>query len=224
MKAANIQLLNIDCMDYMRGLPSNAFELAIVDPPYGIGGGNYGKGFKGGPATTHMKQGKPDYDTGRPPRKYFDELQRVAKNCIVWGGNHFADLLPPSAAWIVWNKKTAKGLTLSDCELAYTTIGGRVALYTQGWNGYRREGEHYGQRTYAARIHPNQKPVALYRWLLAKHASAGDRILDTHVGSGSIAIACHDLGFDLVGCELDRDYYEGAIKRLQLYQSQLTLL
>ena len=213
-----IELLHTDCMAYMAGLPDKAYDLAIVDPPYGIGGGDYGK--NGGIAkSTYVRQGKPDYDTIRPNADYFNELLRVSSSQIIWGGNHFADLLPASPAWVVWNKEIAAGLSLSACELAWTNIGGRVAMYTQMWAGMWRKGEMAGRSPYGERIHPNQKPVALYRWLLQNYAKPGERILDTHLGSGSIAIACDIEGYDPVGCEIDADYIKAAGHRLAVHQS-----
>jgi site-specific DNA-methyltransferase (adenine-specific) len=216
-----IELLNTDCMDYMRGLPDKAFDLAIVDPPYGIGGGSYGINDGRAKAKVTLERlGKVDYDIIRPNAAYFNALRRVSKSQIIWGGNHFADLLPASPAWVVWNKEIAAGLSLSACELAWTNIGGRVAMYTQMWAGMWRKGEMAGRSPYGERIHPNQKPVALYRWLLKNYAKPGQRILDTHGGSMSIAIACDIEGFDLTLCEIDKDYFEAGKKRLELHQSQ----
>jgi site-specific DNA-methyltransferase (adenine-specific) len=210
-------------MAYMRTLPDKAFDLAIVDPPYGIGGGRYGgKGGRLPHLRTHVKNGKPDYDVARPDPEYFTELARVAKRYVIWGGNHFADLLPASGGWVVWDKKIPGGLTLSDAELAYCSFGGRVSMYRQQWSGFLRESER-ADTLYANRVHPTQKPVALYKWLLTKYAKPGDRILDTHFGSASSAIACHDLGFDYVGCELDADYHAAASERLRIHQTQQTL-
>ena len=215
-----IELIRGDCMEYMAGLPDGAFDLAIVDPPYGIGGGSFGLWGKDRPLRTAYRLGKPDYDVARPPKEYFDELRRVCHECLIWGGNHFADFLPASASWIVWDKKITPGVSLSDCELAWCTIGGRVAKYEQGWCGYLREGERAGTIAYAERVHPNQKPVALYRWLLQNYAKPGWRILDTHLGSGSSAIASYEEGFDFVGIEIDADYIAAARKRFERHTAQ----
>jgi site-specific DNA-methyltransferase (adenine-specific) len=215
---AMIELLNTDCLEYMATLPDKAFDLAIVDPPYGIGGGDYGDGQSEKrrlSAGTLEKLRKTDYDTVRPDAAYFAEVLRVSRSCIIWGGNHFADMLPATAGWVVWDKQIAAGLSLSDCELAWTNIGGRVAKYTQMWAGVWKKGE-MGLK----RVHPNQKPVALYRWLLKNYAKPGQRILDTHGGSMSIAIACDIEGFDLVCTEIDKDYFEAGKKRLEQHQAQ----
>lgn len=183
----------------------------------------FGAAGKDAHLRTCNKSGKADYDTARPDAPYFNELRRVSKCQIIWGGNHFADLLPASPAWVVWNKEIAAGLSLSACELAWTNIGGRVAMYTQMWSGYFRKGEMAGSVGYAQRIHPNQKPVALYRWLLQKYAKPGQRILDTHGGFMSIAIACDIEGYDLTLCELDKDYFEAGKKRLEQHLSQVKM-
>jgi site-specific DNA-methyltransferase (adenine-specific) len=213
-----IELHHVDCMEFMAGLPDKSYDLCICDPPYGIGGGDYGDGQSEKrrlSAGTLEKLRKTDYDTIRPNAAYFAEVLRVSRNCIIWGGNHFADMLPATAGWVVWDKQIAEGLSLSDCELAWTNIGGRVAKYTQMWAGVWKKGE-MGLK----RIHPNQKPVALYRWLLQNYAKPGQKILDTHGGSMSIAIACDIEGYDLDLCELDPDYFAAGKKRLEQHQSQ----
>jgi site-specific DNA-methyltransferase (adenine-specific) len=197
-----IELLHIDCMEYMRGLPDKAFDLAIVDPPYGIGedGGKCrtrGSSRTNGPAK--------EWDSERPCQDYFRELERVSHHRIIWGGNYFADLLPASRCWLYWQKDM--GGDFADGELAWTSFD---AVLRQ----FRKRSETFN------RIHPTQKPVALYRWLLKNYAKPGQRILDTHLGSGSIAIACDIEGFDLVGCEIDADYIAGARKRLADHQAQ----
>jgi len=220
-----IELHNCDCMEYMATLPENAFDLAIVDPPYGIGvnkGGHSlaGNGdFKGGNfkvKATKYEGG--EWDNERPTKEYFDELRRISKNQIVWGGNYFADLLPASSCWVVWDKDNGTSYQ-ADCELAWTSFDTAVRKYKWRWWGLLQEDMKNKQK----RIHPTEKPIQLYKWLLKNYAKEGDKILDTHLGSGSIAIACHDLNFDLVGCELDKDYFEAASKRLELHQRQQRL-
>ena len=213
-----IELHNADCMDYMRDLPDNAFELAIVDPPYGIGmhGGQtwtrQPKGLKS--HTRPLKHIKKEWDKARPAKDYWLELERVSKNRIVWGANYFTEHLPASMGWVYWGKMEDAS-DFSDGELAYTSFDRALRTFKV----YQNDGTRGGKD----RIHPTQKPVKLYEWLLINYAKEGDRILDTHLGSGSIAIACHNLGFDLVGCELDVDYYEGALKRLKQHQAQLRI-
>jgi len=205
-----IELHNIDCMEYMRTCEDNAFELAIVDPPYGINydGSSETKGKHGGRKAHEWK----GWDKHRPAAEYWRELFRVSLHQVVWGANYFAEHLPPSMGWIFWDKGQ-RGLTMSDGELAFTSQNRRLEAITVNRVELLKDGT----------IHPTQKPVKLYEWLLMNYANEGERILDTHLGSGSIAIACHNLGFDLVGCELDTDYFNAAQKRLKQHQSQLRI-
>lgn len=202
-----IQLFNGDCLEAMRGMKDNEFDLAIVDPPYGIGKKTFGGDEPKKTKNSQTKFKKHDWDNEIPSDEYFSELKRVSKNQIIWGGNYFP--LDRYRCFIVWDKMTYIP-TMSQVELAYTSFDS-PARYIQ-INSNQLD-----------RFHPTQKPVALYTWLLSKYAKQGDRILDTHLGSGSIAIACHNLGFDLVGYELDEDYYEAACNRLTEHQKQLRL-
>ena len=212
-----INLHNVDCMEYMASLPDKAFDLAIVDPPYGIGWDGEKAGMaenssaKWKAPPTANRYVKKEWDKGAPPMEYFDELRRVSREQIIWGGNYFP--LPPTGGWVVWKKGTAEGMSLSDAELAWTNASNNVKVVELLWAGFRR-------CEAADRIHPTQKPVALYRWLLQNYAKPGDTILDTHGGSMSIAIACDIEGFDLDLCELDRDYFEAGKKRLEQHRSQ----
>jgi site-specific DNA-methyltransferase (adenine-specific) len=210
-----IELHNVDCMEYLATCEDNAFELAIVDPPYGIG-------ESGAKNYTRVKLAKPkNYkpfaggDKNAPNEEYFKELERVSKNQIIWGANHYR--ARESSCWIVWDKLNSGDF--ADAELAYTSFKTAVRVFRFMWNGML-QGD---MKNKEQRIHPTQKPVKLYEWLLMNYAKEGDRILDTHLGSGSIAIACHNLGFDLVGCELDTDYFNAAKKRLEQHQSQLRI-
>ena len=201
-----IEYYNEDCMVGMARYPDKHFDLAIVDPPYGIGedGGRF-RDRKGG---GHRVLTKKSWDKERPPIEYFHELQRVSQNQIVWGGNYFSDRLPSSRCWLYWQK--LMGGDFSDGELAWTSFDKVVKEFTHC-------------NKYPGKIHPTQKPVALYKWLLANYAKPGDLILDTHVGSASSLIACYDLGFDAVGFELDEDYYRESAERLEQHKSQLNL-
>ena len=211
-----IELLNIDCMEYMAGLEDNAFDLAIVDPPYGIGesgGSNNSRGTVNAPATQFTAK---NWDNKPPGVEYFKELQRISKNQIIWGANHFMqNICLGSSCWIVWDKMTGDS-DFADCELAYTSFKTAVRKFQFRWlgmlQGDMKNKEH--------RIHPTQKPVKLYEWLLASYAKEGGKILDTHLGSGSSAIAAHYGGFDFVGCELDEDYYKAACERFDLQTRQ----
>lgn len=207
--------LNIDCMDFMAGLPDNAYDLAIVDPPYGIGEDgekNHRRGSRAKPTLYIPKQ----WDNEAPPVEYFSELKRVSKNQIIWGANHFISRLAiDSSCWIVWDKDNGES-DFADCELAWTSFNTAVRRFKWTWSGMRQQ----NMRNKEKRIHPTQKPVALYRWLLTKYAKSGDRILDTHLGSGSSRIAAEEMGFEFVGCELDEEYFEAQEKRFAKWYAQ----
>lgn len=186
---------NIDCMEYMRTLPDKAFDLAVVDPPYGI------NRFKNGQPSRLNKYGQmATVNNLQPTAEYFQELFRVSKNQIVWGYNHLSDLLPPTSEFIFWYKHQPVS-TYADGELAWTSFKKTAVCFDFPFFG--ATGADTGPR-----IHPTQKPVALYSWLLQRYAKPGDKILDTHLGSGSSRIAAYDLGFDFVGCEIDTDYFK----------------
>mgnify|MGYP003625028483 FL=1 len=202
-----INLTNEDNMELMKRYPDNYFELAIVDPPYGINVNNSMGRRKGEKKSPHKKV---DWDNEIPSKEYFIELFRISKNQIIWGGNYFTDYLTPSKCWILFDKLFSEDLTFSQFELAWASFDSMTKKFTYTPARIKR-------------IHPTQKPVKLYEWLLMRYAKEGDKILDTHLGSASIAIACHNLGFDLVGCELDKEYYEAACKRLKRHQQQLTM-
>lgn len=217
-----IELLNVDCMEYMAGLPDKAFDLAIVDPPYGIDAGNTFGGDarkSGNGAALKSAFDKKEWDKTIPDAEYFYHLFRVSNNQIVWGANYMSHLLPPSMGWIVWDKDN--GTTkFSDAELAFTSFDRALRIWKYTWNGML-QGD---MKNKESRIHPTQKPVKLYDWLLSNYAKPGQRILDTHLGSGSSAIAAHYFGVDFVGCELDPDYYAAACKRFDSQTAQLSLL
>ena len=213
-----INLTNEDNMELMARYPDNYFELAIVDPPYGIG-------EDGKKNHSRVKAAKPkkytpkNWDKEPPNKEYFTELKRVSNNQIIWGANHFIENIANanSSCWVVWDKDNTGDF--ADCELAYTSFKTAVRKISIRWNGMLQ----HDMKNKEIRIHPTQKPVKLYEWLLMNYAKEGDKILDTHLGSGSIALACHNLGFDLVGCELDTEYYDAACKRLKQHQAQLTI-
>jgi len=190
--------LNVDCLEYMRTLPDKAFQLAIADPPYGINRSGHRRDAKYG--WKHFKQ--KEWDNERPSKAFFDELERVSENRIIWGANFFADMLQPSRAWIVWDKGQ-RGLDMSDGELAFSSFGNVLRIYTQNRVALLQEGT----------IHPTQKPVALYAWLLKNYAKPADRIFDPMMGSQSSRIAAWKLGFDYVGCEIDKEYFDDGCAR-----------
>lgn len=202
----NITLINADCMDVLRTMPDNAFDLAIVDPPYGIGDD---KLTSGGTWAKRYKKGDCSWDIP-PSKEYFEELFRISKNQIIFGGNYFN--LRPTRCFIVWDKISHLP-TMADCEYAWTSFDKNAKIKQCHRTSVLGE----------SRIHPTQKPVALYKWLLSNYANPGDKILDTHLGSGSICIACDELGFEMTGIELDRDYYQAARQRLANHQAQQKL-
>lgn len=219
MKIDKAELLHIDCMEYLRGLPDKAFDLAIVDPPYGIGENGDRNASRGKLAVAKNYKAFAGNDREPPPPAYFKELQRVSKNQIIWGANHFMqNLALGSSCWIVWDKVTGES-DFADCELAYSSFKSAVRKFAFQWSGML-QGD---MKNKEVRIHPTQKPVKLYEWLLTNYAKPGQRILDTHLGSGSSAIACNNLGFEMVGCELDEDYYLAACKRVMKATEQIRL-
>jgi site-specific DNA-methyltransferase (adenine-specific) len=204
-------ITNEDNMKLMARYEDNHFDLAIVDPPYGIGIDGQKKSIKNGTQIRKHYEFK-GWDNAIPSEQYFNELKRVSKNQIIWGGNYFTEYLKPTKSWIFWYKGQ-QDLTMSDGEMAWTS----TKEVTRMFNLHRT---HLWQEK---PNHPTQKPIQLYKWILSKYAKEGDKILDTHLGSGSIAIACHDLGFDLTACELDTDYFNAAMKRIEDHKKQLTL-
>lgn len=207
-----ISLVNADCLEVMATLPDNAFDLAIVDPPYGIGIDGQKACICKNPKHNRKHHETKGWDK-LPSPIYFAELQRVSKNQIIWGANYFVPMLDKGTkGWIVWFKGQT-GLTMSDCELAYSSFDCPTRLVTINRCELARQNT----------IHPTEKPKSLYGWLLNNYAKPGDKILDTHLGSGSICLAAHDLNFEMLGIELDAGYYQAAKQRLLYYQQQLKL-
>jgi len=191
-----------DCMEAMSKMKDNAYDLAIVDPPYGIGISS--NSFR-------QKHKKCGWDSEIPTDQYFKQIQRVSKNQIIWGGNYFD--LSPSQGFVVWDKKQPHNFSSAMCEMA--------------WMSFQKPAKIFRMHVVTAesnKIHPTQKPVALYKWLLKNYAKEGDKILDTHLGSGSIAIACYDGGFSLDAWEIDKEYHAAAVDRYNTHISQLRLL
>ena len=206
-KFGNITLYNDDCMEVMKTFKDKQFDLAIVDPPYRNQSDNQ-------PTKDMRRNGKIDVFGDKPDKTYFDELFRVSKNQIIWGANNFT--LPNYKGFVIWKKLTiSEAFTMSMAELAYLSEG--LSTVSKIFE-YAPQGKPDDPR-----IHPTQKPVQLYKWLLQKYAKEGDKILDTHFGSLSIGIACNDMGFELTAIELDKNYYEAGKKRLIEHQRQLTL-
>jgi site-specific DNA-methyltransferase (adenine-specific) len=213
-QSGSIQLLNIDCMEYMATLPDKAFDLAIVDPPYGI----HEKLIRCGnsrPFSNLYKQNQ--WDKQRPDKAYFVELQRVSINQVICGGNYFADLLPASRGWVIWSK-LGEGISTVNDELIYTSFDKAIQMFQRSASmdkGFLNPE--------VKNIHPTQKPVKLYEWLLRNFAKPKQRVLDTHLGSGSSAIAAHYFGVDFVGCEIDTDYFNAAKQRFERQTRQTAM-
>tara|TARA_B110000046_G_scaffold98607_1_gene106235 strand:- start:161 stop:763 length:603 start_codon:yes stop_codon:yes gene_type:complete len=199
-------------MELMSRYEDNHFDLAIVDPPYGIGISGQKENKKGKKSDRKYHKEK-DWDNAIPNKEYFKQLFRVSKNQIIWGANYFVEHLDKGTkGWVVWDK-AQYGLTMSDCELAYSSFQKPTRVYI------KNRAVLISQNT----IHPTEKPIKLYEWLLMNYAKEEDKILDTHLGSGSIAIACHNLGYDLTACELDKEYYNAAMERIERHKQQLTM-
>lgn len=203
---------NVDCMEYMRTLPDKAFDLAVVDPPYGLDVANMNMGAGNSPRCSKLKNrlwSKANWDKQSPNKEYFSELFRVSRNQIIWGGNYFE--LPPCKCFLIWDKGEGMyGRSFAECEQAWTSFKdtARIFKYTP---------------VDKMRIHPTQKPVALYRWIYSRYAKPGDKILDTHLGSGSSRIAAYDVGLDFVGCEIDKDYFDAQERRFAEHTAQENL-
>ena len=214
-----IEITNEDNMALMSRYEDNYFDLAIVDPPYGIGWDGDNLESYNSTSCESWKGRKPkgynkkNWDSETPKKEYFDQLKRVSKNQIIWGGNYFN--LKPTGGWIVWDKGVVMP-TFSDGEMAWQSLTNSMKIIKMLWAGYRKCEE-------TNRIHPTQKPVKLYEWLLMNYAKQGDKILDTHLGSGSIAMASHNLGYELTACELDKEYYDASLKRIKDHISQQRL-
>ena len=202
-----IDLILDDCMNVMKDYDDNHFDLAIVDPPYGIDAGKMTMG-----SGKHNFTKDISCDSDIPDKKYFVELFRVSKNQVIWGGNYFTKYLKPSRHWLLWDKLNPN-LSFAEGEMAWVNNGKNLRIF-----------KHYSARVeYGGKIHPTQKPVELYKWILHNYSNKGEKILDTHLGSGSIAVACYYAGVDLVGVEIDEEYYNKAKKRVDNLTKQGTL-
>jgi site-specific DNA-methyltransferase (adenine-specific) len=216
-----IEITNEDNLVLMSRYPDKYFDLAIVDPPYGIGMDNSNKRTKPSRPNSYtdkykdFRYHKTNWDNSIPNKEYFNELFRVSKNQIIWGANYFCEFLPSGKGWLFWNKLNGLDNCFSDGEFAYSSKGIQSKYFECSTFHDLKGGKD--------RIHPTQKPTKLYKWLLDNYAKQGDKILDTHLGSGSIAIACHDYNFELTACELDAEYYEKAVQRIKNHVSQQKL-
>jgi site-specific DNA-methyltransferase (adenine-specific) len=211
------EVLNCDCLDYMKTIPDKFFELAICDPEYGIGADkkNSVQKLQSIKSSALSKNyGNQRWDLSIPSDLYFKELFRISKNQIIWGANYFGLI----GGYIYWRKNVTMP-TYSSGELAYCSLINKIEEFEFTWHGMLQE----NMQDKETRIHPTQKPVQLYKWLLKNYAKPGDKIFDSHLGSGSSRIACYEGGFDFWGCELDSDYFNASVKRFEIYKSQLKL-
>lgn len=213
--------INCDCMEALRKMPDKCVDLSICDPPYGgVTQGGYMKNqMGGGIARNRNNYNLSLWNCDRPLKEYFDQLRRVSKNQIIWGGNYYASLLPDSQCWIVWDKQKGEGISFADGELAWTSFNSAVRIFRYKWNGML-QGD---MKNKEHKIHPTQKPVNLYLWLLDHYAKEGDTILDTHVGSASSLIACHRTHHNYIGFEIDEGYYKESSERLADESAQINI-
>ena len=204
-----IKIYNMDCLEAMSKMEDNAYDLAIVDPPYGINI-NVSMGRRKGDKKSdyHKFAGN---DSSIPSSEYFKELKRVSKNQIIWGGNYMTEHLSPSSCWLLWDKGFSEDVTFAQFEMAWTSFKSSAKKYDKHPNQLNR-------------IHPTQKPTSLYEWIIMRYAKEGDKILDTHLGSGSSAIAAHNLGYDFTGYELDEEYFKATKKRIDNHTAQLRII
>lgn len=211
---------NMDCLEAMRKMPDHCFDLAVVDPPYGIGENGKKAASRSHVAVAQAYKPFAGEDRDAPQPEYFRELVRVSKNQVIFGANHFASRLPrvDTPCWIVWDKDNG-GSDFADFEMAWTSFSGAARLFRFRWAGMLQG----NMKQKEVRIHPTKKPIALYAWIFSKFAKLGDRILDTHLGSGSSRIAAHDAGLDFVGFEIDPDYFVAQEKRYKEHAAQITL-
>jgi len=218
-----LNITNEDNMQLMARYEDKHFDLAIVDPPYAVNAsnGSFGRGGKKSKIKENRKDLKHYSNHNKTPElEYFNELFRVSKNQIIWGANYYPEFLKHSG-WLVWDKDKKDGI-LSMAELAYQSIDNRVMIFKHEWEGFRK-GKGSFEQGHNKIIHPNEKPIKLYKYCLENYAKPNDKILDTHLGSGSIAIACHDYGFELTACELDTEYYDKAMQRINNHINQTKL-
>ena len=211
-------VFNEDCMTVMARYPDKYFDLAVVDPPYGMIKNTYGSGSKGIKANFDChKHNHREWDI-KPSIEYTKELQRVSKNQIIWGANHFISICPyDSSCWLVWDKDNTGDF--ADCELAWTSFNTAVRKFTWRWNGMLQQ----NMKQKEERIHPTQKPIALYDWIFQQYTKEGNLILDTHLGSGSSRIAAHKHNLEFVGCEIDAEYFAAQEARFKDFTSQLRM-
>lgn len=209
----SINFFNVDCIEFMKSKPDKCYDLAIVDPPYGLdlANMNMGVGKSKKASKIENRKWKPkNWDKETPTAEYFEQLFRISKNQIIWGGNYFE--LPPCKNYIIWDKEMPEGLSFADCEMAWTSFDKAPKMLR--YSAYLDK---------ASKFHPTQKPVYMYRWILQKYAKPNDKIIDTHGGSMTIAKACEIEGFDLDVCEIDKEYFQAGVNAFNLHKRQQRL-
>lgn len=218
-----IDLKHIDCLEYMKTVPDKFFELAIVDPPYGIG---LDMVYAHGTSKNGTIHEKNEWNDNIPSEEYFSELHRISAHQIIWGCNYYAKYIPAVGRIVHDKQLVIEGTKLkySEADLASCSLQKRITIFRYRWNGnVQGPTINWNNTGPDKKIHPTQKPISLYKWLLKNYAKEGDKIFDSHLGSGSIAIACHDMKFDLTGCEIDKDYFNAAVNRYENHKKQLSI-
>lgn len=212
---------NMDCMEAMKRFPDKFFDLAVVDPPYGgvTQGGYMSNKMSGGVSKNRNDYHLSLWKCAAPDNDYFEELKRTSKNQIIWGGNYYSSKLQDSQCWLVWDKEKPEGISFADVELAWTSFNQAARIFHFAWNGMIQG----NMKNKEHKIHPTQKPVALYGWIYKEFAKPGFKILDTHLGSGSSRIAAYDAGLDFWGYEIDKTYFDLQEERFQRHIAQQNL-
>ncbi len=212
---------NIDCMEYIKTIPDKYFDLAVVDPVYGdVTQGGYMQGKGGENKAKRIEYHLALWNQEKTGKEYFKELFRVSKNQIIWGGNYFTESIgKDSQCWLIWDKCHPEGVSFADCEMAWTSFNSATRIFRYLWNGMIQQ----NMANKEVKIHPTQKPVALYDWIFKNYAKEGDKILDTHLGSGSSRIAAHKANLDFVGCEIDKTYFDKQEERFDRFTAQASL-
>ena len=211
-----IKLIQGDCLEYLKSLDDNSIDVVVTDPPYGIGEAA-GKNKSRGKLAISQDYGNKDWDDKRPSNEIFKEMLRVSKNQVIFGGNYFSDLLPPSSCWLVWDKVNGKS-DFADCELAWTSYKTAVRYFKYRWSGMLQGNMSKKEK----RVHPTQKPLPLMEWVIKNYTKEGDKILDPFMGSGTTGVACVNFNREFIGVEKEEQFFSAAQKRISSAEAQIT--